>query len=81
MNIDHLKSLVTAAKSSEHLYEEQTAAMVFATVYGERLIDVVEAGQAMQRDIRKHNRFAHFDNMVSEIGSKAWDAATKGDEP
>jgi hypothetical protein len=50
MDINHLKSLVTAAKSSEHLYEEQAAAMVFATVYGERLIDVVEAAQLLAGD-------------------------------
>ena len=43
MDINHLKSLVAAAKSSDHMYEQQTAAMVFATVYGEQLIAVVEA--------------------------------------
>ena len=43
MGITHLKSLVTAAKSSDHMYEQQTAAMVFATVYGEQLIAAVEA--------------------------------------
>ena len=45
MNIDHLKALVAAAKSSEHLYEEQAAAMEFTLAYGEQLLALVEAAQ------------------------------------
>ena len=53
MDIYHLKSLVAAAKSSDHMYEQQTAAMVFATMYGEQLIAVVEAaiGVKQREDI------------------------------
>jgi len=50
MDINHLKSLVAAAKSSDHMYEQQTAAMVFATMYGEQLIAVVEAAQLLAGD-------------------------------
>ena len=45
MDINQLKSLMTAAKSSDHMYEQQTAAMVFATKYGEQLITVVLAAK------------------------------------
>jgi len=52
MNIDYLKSLVAAAKGSEHLYEEQAAAMEFATQFGEQLIAVVEAAIGIkQREV------------------------------
>jgi len=50
MNIDHLKALVAAAKSSEHLYEEQAAAMEFTLAYGEQLLAVVEAAQLLAGD-------------------------------
>ena len=50
MDINHLKSLVTAAKSSEHLYEEQAAAMEFTLAYGEQLLAVVEAAQLLAGD-------------------------------
>jgi len=50
MDINHLKSLVAAAKSSEHLYEEQAAAMEFTLAYGEQLIAVVEAAQLLAGD-------------------------------
>ena len=52
MDINHLKALVAAAKSSEHLYEEQTAAMVFATLYGEQLIAVVEFAIRAEAQLR-----------------------------
>jgi len=45
MNFDHLKALVSAAKSSEHLYEEQAAAIEFTTMFGDQLIAMAEAGQ------------------------------------
>jgi hypothetical protein len=50
MDINHLKSLVAAAKSSEHLYEEQAAAMEFTLAYGEQLLAVVEAAQLLAGD-------------------------------
>ena len=50
MDINHLKSLVTAAKSSEHLYEEQAAAMEFTLAYGEQLLALVEAAQLLAGD-------------------------------
>ena len=50
MNIDHLKALVAAAKSSEHLYEEQAAAMEFTLAYGEQLLALVEAAQLLAGD-------------------------------
>lgn len=50
MNFDYLKALVSAAKSSEHLYEEQAAAMEFTLAYGEQLIAVVEAAQLLAGD-------------------------------
>ena len=45
MNFDHLKALVAATKSSEHLYEEQAAAIKFTTMFGDQLIAMAEAGQ------------------------------------
>ena len=50
MNIDYLKALVAAAKSSEHLYEEQAAAMEFTLAYGEQLLALVEAAQLLAGD-------------------------------
>ena len=50
MDINHLKSLVAAAKSSEHLYEEQAAAMEFTLAYGEQLLALVEAAQLLAGD-------------------------------
>ena len=90
MDINHLKSLVTAAKGSEHLYEEQTAAMVFATVYGERLIAALIAAQAMRESLdiaRYANRRGDrtylqadvVDNKLAVMSIDAWDAATGGE--
>ena len=83
MNIDHLKALVSAAKSSEHLYEEQAAAIKFTTTFGDQLIAMAEVGQAM--------RDKYVEDVLGEYGPytqeelydlwpdiRAWDAATKG---
>ena len=76
MNFDHLKALVSAAKSSEHLYEEQAAAMEFTLAYGEQLIAVVEAGQAM-RDAYYTAKTAPGDNLDCDNAVGDWDEATK----
>jgi S-adenosylmethionine:tRNA-ribosyltransferase-isomerase (queuine synthetase) len=45
--IEHLKDLVSAADKSDHLYEEQAAALEFTRDYGAKLIAVVEAGRRL----------------------------------
>jgi len=62
-----------------HSYRDEADYAWVELQYIPKIVALLKAGQAMQRDIRKHNRFAHFDNMVSEIGSKAWDVATGGE--
>jgi len=49
MNLNYLKALVASAKSSEHLYEEQSAAMEFTRAFGEQLIAVVEAAVGIKQ--------------------------------
>ena len=91
MDINHLKSLVAAAKSSDHMYEQQTAAIVLATRYGEQLIAALIAAQAMresldiaryanQRGDRTYLQADVRDNKLAVMSIDAWDAATKGEE-
>ena len=91
MDINHLKSLVAAAKSSDHMYEQQTAAMVFATVYGEQLIAALIAAQGMRESLgivryatlrgdRAYLQADVGDNKLAVMSIDAWDAATKGEE-
>jgi len=76
MNIDHLKALVSAAKSSEHLYEEQAAAIKFTTTFGDQLIAMAEVGRAM-RDSYYTSKVAPGDNLDFDNAVEAWDAALK----
>ena len=82
MNINKLKSLVAAAKESEHLYEQQAAAMEFTLTYGERIIALVEAGQAMRHaagEVIQVDYYGGYERRLKESVA-AWDAATKEEE-
>ena len=82
---------MTAAKSSEHLYEEQAAAIKFTTMFGDQLIAMAEAGRGMREslDIARYATL-HGDrtylqadiknNKLTVMSIDAWDAATKGEE-
>jgi hypothetical protein len=83
MNIDHLKALVSAAKSSEHLYEEQAAAIKFTTTFGDQLIAMAEVGQAMRdkyvEDVQgEYGPYTQEELYIRRPEIKAWDVATKG---
>ena len=90
MNTDYLKALVASAKGSEHLYEEQAAAMTFTLAFGEQLIKLVEAGQAMRDSLgvasyltlavgKTYRQAEVGDNKLAVESIDAWDAATKED--
>lgn len=85
MNLDYLKALVASAKGSEELYMEQAAAMEFTLAFGERLIKLVEAGQAIRdnyvEDLQQQygpNSMEHIYRICPDI--VAWDAAIKEED-
>jgi hypothetical protein len=48
--IEHLRTLVSEANKSDHLYMEQAAALEFTRDYGAKLIAVVEAASWQLHD-------------------------------